>query len=158
MQSIIRTHAKRSDQIEAFYTECLNKSMCQIRRTYEEEECTYMTLRLGEIAGLKRLLPPYSMHDLVKVVRIGLEKAGVRVHRCRDPHHLKVEWGAALRQSTRQAGRMIDSRQKHATADGGVRFIFDGERGTVPMLDVLMNPLKCKQTYLRKQEAIDVTG
>jgi hypothetical protein len=158
MQDVINTHVRRSNQIEAFYVECLDKAMGRIRRTYKEEVCTHMTLRLGEIAGLKGILPPYSMHELVKFVRIGLEKAGVRVHRCRDPHHLKVEWGAALMQSTRQAGRMIDSRQKHATVDGGVRFIFDGERGTVPMLDVLMNPLKCKQTYLRKQEAIDVTG
>jgi hypothetical protein len=156
MQSIIRTHAKRSDQIEAFYTECLDKAMGRIRRAYEEEECTYMTLRLGEIAGLKGILPPYSMHDLVKVVRLGLERAGVRAHKCRDPHHLKVEWGAALRQLSRQAGQMNDSRQKHATADDGVRFIFDGERGTVPMLDVLANPLKCKPPYLCKQEAVDV--
>jgi hypothetical protein len=96
------------------------------------------------------------MHDLVKVVRLGLERAGVRAHKCRDPHHLKVEWGAALRQLSRQAGRMNDSRQKHATADDGVRFVFDEKRGTVPMLDVLTNPLKCKPPYLCKQEAVDV--
>jgi hypothetical protein len=55
MQSIIQTYAKRSDQIEAFYAKCLDKAMGRIRQTYEEEECTYMTLRLGEIAGFSPL-------------------------------------------------------------------------------------------------------
>jgi hypothetical protein len=158
MQSVIDTHIRRSNQVEDYYRECLEKAMGRIKRAYEEEHRTNMTLKLGEIAGLKGILPPYSMHDLVLVVRLGLENAGVRVHRCRDPHHLKVEWEAALKQSTRPSGSAVHIKPKHATADGGVRFIFEGERGTIPMLDVLMNPLKCKQTYPRKQEAIDVTG
>jgi hypothetical protein len=125
---------------------------------YEEEQCTSMILKLGEIAGLKGILSPHSMHDLVKVVRIGLERAGVRAHRCRDPHHLLVQWGNVLKQSTRSYGRATHSKQKHAAANGGPRFIFDGERGSVPMLNVLMNPAKCKKDYICKNGAIDVTG
>jgi hypothetical protein len=101
MQSIIQTHAKRSDQIEAFYTECLDKAMGRIKRAYKEEQCTQMTLKLGEIAGLKGILPPHSMHDLVKAVSIGLERAGVKTYKCRDPHHLLVEWGNVFKKSTR---------------------------------------------------------
>jgi hypothetical protein len=156
MQSVINTHVRRSDQIQAFYNECLEKAIGRIKRTFDEEQSTSMILKVGKIAGLKGILPPHSMHDLVKVVRIGLERAGVQVHRCRDPHHLMVEWGGALRQSTRSSGR--HSKQKHTTADGGVRFIFDGDRGTVPMLDVLINPAKCKPDYICKNGAIDVTG
>jgi hypothetical protein len=81
MQSMINTHVRRSNQVEDFYTECLKKAIGRIKRAYEEEQCTHMTLKLGEIAGLKEILPPHSMHDLVKVVRIGLERVGVRVHK-----------------------------------------------------------------------------
>jgi hypothetical protein len=157
MQDVINTHVRRSDQIQAFYNECLEKSMGRIKRAYEEEQSTSMILKLGEIAGLKGILPPHSMHDLVKVVRIGLERAGVRAYRCRDPHHLMVEWGGALRQSTRSYGRATNSK-KHATANGGVRFIFDGDRGTIPMFEVLANPAKCKPDYRSKNGAIDDTG
>jgi hypothetical protein len=100
------------------------------------------------------------MHDLVKVVRLGLEKAGVKVHRCRNLHHLKVEWGVALRQSTQPSypSGTTTRVDKHAMADGVKRFVFDGDRGSVPLLDMLANPMKCKQAYLCEQEAIDVTG
>jgi hypothetical protein len=158
MQSVTDTHIKRSNLIEEFYKECLEKAMGRIKRSYKEEQCTHMTLKMGEIVGLKGILPPYSMHDLVKVVRMGLERAGVRTHKCRDPHYLMVEWGAALKQSTwGESGKATHNKQKHAMADGGTGFIFDGDRGTVPMLDTLMNPLKCKQSYLHKHEAIDIT-
>jgi hypothetical protein len=103
-------------------------------------------LKLGEVAGLKGILPPHSMGDLVKVVRFGLEKAGVRAYKCRDPHHLLVEWGIVLKQSTRPQ-ISFDKHTKlleHATADGGPRMIFNGDRyDVVPMLDTLQNPLKC---------------
>jgi hypothetical protein len=97
MQSIIDSQAKRSNQIEDFYNECLDKAVNRFKRTYNEERCTSMILKVGEIATLKGFFPPYSMHDLVKVIRFGLEKAGVRVHRCRDPHHLSVEWRGILK-------------------------------------------------------------
>jgi hypothetical protein len=158
MQDVINKHVRRSNQIEEFYMECLEKAIGRIKRAYEEEQCTSMILKLGEIAGLKGILPPHSMHDLVKVVRIGLERAGVRAHRCRDPHHLMVEWGNVLKKSIQPSRGTAHSKQKHVTADGGPRFIFDGERGAVPMLEVLMNPAKCKPDYLCKQKAIDVTG
>jgi hypothetical protein len=141
--------------VEDYYRECLNKAIGRIKRAYEEEQCTQMTLKLGEIAGLKGILPPHSMHDLAKVVRLGLEKAGVRIHRCRDPHHLLVQWGDVLKQSNKPLRGTTHSKQKHATADGGARFIFDGDRGTVPMLEVLMNPAKCKPA---KNGTINVTG
>jgi hypothetical protein len=158
MQDVINTHVQGSDQVEDYTRECLDKAMGRIKRAYEEEECTQMTLKLGEIAGLKGILPPHSMHDLVKIVRLGFEKAGVRAHGCRDPHHLLVQWGDVLKQSTQPSCGTTHSKQKHATADGAARFIFDADRGTVPMLEVLMNPAKCKQAYLCKQKAIDVTG
>jgi hypothetical protein len=159
MHSVINTHVRRSNQIEEFYMECLEKPIGRIKRAYEEEQCTSMILKLGEIAGLKGILPPHSMHDLVKIVRIGLERAGVRAHRCRDPHHLMVEWGNVLKKSTQSSGaRATHTKNKHAAADGGPRFIFDGDRGTISMLEVLMNPAKCKLDYLCKQKAIDVTG
>jgi hypothetical protein len=158
MQSVIETHAKRSNQLEEFYIGCLDKAIGRIKRAYKEEQSTHMILRMVEIAGLKGYLPPYNMHDLVKIVRIGLERAGVRAHRCRDPHHLLVQWGDVLKQSIQPSRGTTHSKQKHAAADGGPRFIFDGDRGTIPMLEVLMNPAKCKQAYLCKQEAIDVTG
>jgi hypothetical protein len=79
MQSIIESQAKRSTQIEEYYNECLDKAVNRIKRTYDEERGTSMILKVGEVAGLKGFLPPYSMHDLVKVVRFGLEKAGVQV-------------------------------------------------------------------------------
>jgi hypothetical protein len=146
MQSVIDAHVQRSNQVEEFYMECLEESMGRIKRSFGEEQSTSMILKLGEVAGLKGILPPHSMHDLVKIVRIGLEKAGVRVHRCRDPHHLKVEWGAALRQSTRPQVR-FDKQTKtleHAIADGGPRYVFNGDRcAQVPMLDALSNPSKC---------------
>jgi hypothetical protein len=145
MQSIIQTHAKRSDQIEAFYTECLDKAMGRIKRAYEEQQCTQMTLKLGEIAGLKGILPPHSMHDLVKIVRIGLERAGVRAYKCQDPHHLLVKWGNVLKESTRPQVRFDKHTRllEHGTADGGPRMIFNGDRcAAVPMLDFLQNPLK----------------
>jgi hypothetical protein len=159
MQSIIGSQAKRSDQIQAFYNECLDKAVNRIKRIYNEERCTSMVLKVGEIAGLQGFLPPYSMHDLVKVVRFGLEKAGVRVHKCRDPHHLSVDWRDVLKKSARPSdAKAIHNKQEHVAADGGARFIFDGERCGVPMLDVLMNPAKCKPEYLCKQKAIDVTS
>jgi hypothetical protein len=158
MQSIFDSHIKRSTEIQDFHLECLEKDIGRIKRTCEEEQCSHMTLKLGDIAGLKGFIPPFSMRDLVKVVRMGLERAGVRAHRCHDPHHLNVDWGSALRQSTRRESvKATHVKQKYATADGGTRFIFDGDRGSVPMLDVLMNPRKCKQGYIRKQEAIDIT-
>jgi hypothetical protein len=80
MQSVINTYVRRSNQVEDYYRECLKKAVNRIKRAYEEEQCTQMTLKLGAIAGLKGILPPHSMHDLVKVVRIGLERAGVRAH------------------------------------------------------------------------------
>jgi hypothetical protein len=89
------------------------------------------------------------MHDLVKIVRIGLEKAGVRAHRCHDRHHLSVSWGDVLKKSTvtqPSGARATPSTQKHAAADGGSRFIFDGEHGAVPMLNILANPMKCRST------------
>jgi hypothetical protein len=113
MQSIMQFHAKRSDQIQAFYVECLDKSIGRIKRAYEDEGCTHMTLKLGGIAGLKGILPPYSMHDLIKVVRIGLDRAGVRAHKCRDPHHLLLEWGGAPRQAINSSGTSTHS--KHVT-------------------------------------------
>jgi hypothetical protein len=159
MHSIIESQAKRSNQIEDFYNECLDKAVNRIKRTYDEEQGTSMILKVGEIAGLKGFLPPYSMRDLLKVVRFGLEKAGVQVHRCRYPHHLSVEWRGVLKHSTQSSGaRAIHSKQKHATADGGARFIFDGDRGTVPMLEVLANPAKCKPDYICKNGAIDITS
>jgi hypothetical protein len=159
MQDVIDAHVRRSNQVENYYRECLEKAIGRIKRAYEEKQCTQMTLKLGEIAGLKGILPPHSMHDLVKVVRLGLKRAGVRAHRCRDPHHLIVEWGSALRQFTQpESAKATHSKRKYTTADGGTRFIFDADRGTVPMLDVLMNPTKCKQAYRHKQEAIDITG
>jgi hypothetical protein len=143
MQSVIKTHVRRSDQIQAFYNDCLKKSIGRIKRTFDEEQCTSMILKLGEIAGLKSILPPHSMHDLVKVVRCGLERAGVRVHKCRDPYHLMVEWGGVLKKSSRMHVT-FDELPKHATADGGPRMIFNGDRCVaVPMLDILQNPLKC---------------
>jgi hypothetical protein len=149
MQSIIDSQAKRSDQIQAFYNECLDKAVNRIKRTYNEERCTSMILEVGEIAGLRAFLPPYSMHDLVKVIRFGLGKAGVKVHRCRDPHHLSVKWRDVLRKSAQPSdAKAIHNKQKHVATDGGPRFIFEGERGGVPMLDVLMNPAKCKTDYL----------
>jgi hypothetical protein len=157
MQDVINKHVRRSNQVEDYYRECLDKAIGRIKRTFDEEQSTSMTLKLGEIAGLKGILPPHSMHDLVKAVRIGLKRAGVRAHRCPDPHHLMVEWGNVLKKSTQSSGaRATHSKHKHAAADGGPRF--DGDRGTIPMLEVLMNPAKCKQAYLCKQEAIDVTG
>jgi hypothetical protein len=99
------------------------------------------------------------MLDLVKVIRFGLEKAGVKVHRCHNPHHLSVGLRGVLKKSAQPSdARATPSTQKHAAADGGACFIFDGDRGTVPMLEVLANPAKCKQAYLCKQKAIDVTG
>jgi hypothetical protein len=149
MQSLIDSQAKRSNQIEDFYNECLDKAVNRIKRTYNEERCTSMVLKVGEIAGLKGFLPPYSMQDLVKVIRFGLEKAGVQVHRCRDPHHLSVEWRGVLKKSAQPSdARATPSTQKHAAADGGARFIFEGERGGVPMVNVLMNLAKCKEAYL----------
>jgi hypothetical protein len=144
--------------VEDYYRECLEKSMNRIKRAYEEEHCTHMTLRLGEIAGLKGFLPPHSMHDLVKVVRLGLERAGVRVHKCHDPHHLSVEWRGVLKKSIQSSSARATNRKKHATVDGRARFIFDGNCGMVPMLEVLMNPAKCKQAYLRKHDAIGVAS
>jgi hypothetical protein len=147
MQSILHTHLKRSNQVEDYYRECLNKSIGRIKRIYEEERCTSMTLKLGEIAGLKGFLPPNSMHDLVKVVRLGLEKAGVRARRCRDPHHLLVEWGDILKESIRPQVRFNKHTEllAHATADGGGRYIFNGDsRAAIPMLDEMTNPLKCR--------------
>jgi hypothetical protein len=158
MQSVINTHVRRSNQVEDYYRECLEKAIGRIKRAYEEEQCTQMTLKLGEIAGLKGILPPHSMHDLVKVVRIGLERAGVRAHRCRDPHHLLVQWADVLKQSTQPSRGTTHSKHKHATADDGARFIFDGDRGTVPMLEVLANPAKCKPEYLCKQKVIEITS
>jgi hypothetical protein len=153
MQSLIDSQAKRSNQIEDFYNECLDKAVNRIKRTYNEERCTSMVLKVDGIAELKGFLPPYSMRDLVKVIRFGLEKAGVKVHRCHDPHHLSVEWRGVLKKSAQPSdARATPSIQKHAAADGGARFIFEGERGGVPMLDVLINPAKCKQAYLCKQE------
>jgi hypothetical protein len=158
MQDVINTHIRRSNQVEDYYCECLAKSMNRIKRAYKEEHCTHMTLRLGEIAGLKGFLPPHSMHDLVKVVRLGLERAGVRAYKCRDPHHLSVEWRGVLKKSTQSSSARATNSKKHATVDGGARFIFDGDRGMVPMLEVLMNPAKCKQAYLCKQDAVDVAS
>jgi hypothetical protein len=57
MQSVIDTHVRRSNQIEEFYMECLEKSIRRIKRAYEEEQCTHMTLKLGEVAGLKDFSP-----------------------------------------------------------------------------------------------------
>jgi hypothetical protein len=86
------------------------------------------------------------MHDLVKIVCIGLERAEVGAYKCRDPHHLLVKWGNVLKQSTRPQ-ISFDKHSKlleHATADGGPRMIFNGDRcAVVPMLDILQNPLKC---------------
>jgi hypothetical protein len=161
MQSMIDSQAKRYSQIKEFYNECLKKAVGRIKRTYTEERCTSMVLKVGKIAGLKGFLPPYCMLDLVKVIRFGLEKAGVKVHRCHDPHHLSVEWrGVSKKPTVTQPSdaRATPSTQKHAAADGGPRFIFDGERGSVPMLNVLMNPAKCKPDYICKNGAIDVTG
>jgi hypothetical protein len=146
MQSVIKTHAKRSNQLEEFYTKCLDKAIGRIKRAYEEEQSTHMILRMGEIAGLKGYLPPYSMHDLVKVVRIGLKKAGVRAHKCHDPHHLSVTWGDVLKKSIRPHVRVDKQSEilEHATADGGPRYIFNGDRcAQVLMLDALSNPSKC---------------
>jgi hypothetical protein len=70
MQDVIDTDVRRSNQVENYYRECLDKAINRIKRAYEEKQCTQMTLKLGEIAGLKRILPPHSMHDLVKVVRV----------------------------------------------------------------------------------------
>jgi hypothetical protein len=146
MQSVINTHVRRSNQVEEFYIECLEKSIGRIKRAYEEEQCTHMTLKLGEVARLKGILPPHSMHDLVKVVSIGLKRAGVKTHKCRDPHHLMVEWENVLKESTRPQVR-FDKHTKlleHGTADGGPRMIFNGDCcAAIPMLDVLHNPLKC---------------
>jgi hypothetical protein len=150
MHSVIKTHAKRSNQLEEFYTECLDKAIGRIKRAYEEEQSTHMILRVGEIAGLKGFLPPYSMHDLVKIVRIGLEKAGVRAHKCHDPHHLSVTWGDVLKKSMRPHVR-VDKQSRpleYATADGGPRITFKGDRGaSVPLLDMIANPLKVKQVF-----------
>jgi hypothetical protein len=146
MQSVIKTHAKRSNQLEEFHTKCLDKAIERIKRAYEEEQSTHMILRMGEIAGLKGYLPPYSMHDLVKIVRIGLEKAGVRAHRCHDSHHLSVTWGDVLKKSMRPHARVDKQSEilEHATADGGPRYIFSGDRcAQVPMLDAFSNPSKC---------------
>jgi hypothetical protein len=146
MQSVINTHVRRSNQVEDYYRKCLIKAMGRIKRTYEEEQCTQMTLKLGEIAGLKGILPPHSMHDLVKIVRLGLERAGVRAYKCQDPHHLLVKWGNLLKKS-RRPQITFDKQTKlleHAAADGGPRMIFNGDRcAAVPMLDILQNPLKC---------------
>lgn len=159
MQSVIKTHAKRSNQLEEFYTKCLDKAIRRIKRAHEEEQSTHMILKVGEIAGLRAFLPPYSTHDLVKIVRIGLEKAGVRVHRCRHPHHLSVDWRGILKKTAQPSdARAIHSKCKHVAADGGARFIFDGEGGGIPMLDVLMNPAKCKPEYLCKQKVIDIAS
>jgi hypothetical protein len=53
MQSVIKAHAKRSNQLEEFYSECLDKAIGRIKRAYEEDQSTHMILRVGEIAGLK---------------------------------------------------------------------------------------------------------
>jgi hypothetical protein len=99
------------------------------------------------------------MHDLVKIVRIGLKKAGVRVHKCRNPHHLYVDWRGILKKNAQPSdAKAIHNKQKHVAADGGSRFIFEGKRSGVPMLDVLMNPAKCKPEYLCKQKVIEITS
>jgi hypothetical protein len=43
MQSMINTHVRRSNQVEDFYTDCLEKAIGRIKRAYEEEQCTQMT-------------------------------------------------------------------------------------------------------------------
>jgi hypothetical protein len=150
MQSIIKTHAQRSNQLEEFYAECLDKAIGRIKRAYKEEQSTHMILRVGEIAGLKGFLPPCSMHDPVKIVCIGLEKAGVRAHKCHDPHHLSVTWGDVLKKSMRPHV-WVDKQSRpleYATADGGPRFAFKGDRGaSVPLLDMIENSLKVKQVF-----------
>lgn len=80
-----------------------------------------MILRLGEVAGLKGMLQPYSMHDVVKVVCKGLKKTGVSIHRCRNPYHLNVAWGDMLKKSTRSSNISFEHIKipKHATADDG---------------------------------------
>jgi hypothetical protein len=120
MQSLIDSQAKRSNQIKDFYNECLDKAVNRIKCTYNEERCTSMVFKVGEIAGLKGFLPPYSMRDLVKVIRFGLEKAGVQVHRCRNPHHRSVEWRGVLKKSAQSSdARATPSTQKHAAVDSG---------------------------------------
>jgi hypothetical protein len=146
MQSVINTHVQKSNRIEELYNQCTDKAMGRIKRTYEEEQCTHMTLRVGEVAGLKGFLSPYSMHDLVKVVRFTLEISGVRVHKCHDPYHLRVDWGGMLKESTCPCVSVAKHIKlpKHATADGGPRYVFNGEHSAaVPMLDLMSNPLKC---------------
>lgn len=146
MHSVINTHVQKSNRIEEFYNQCIDKAMGRIKRTYKEEQCTHMTLRVGDIAGLKGLLSPYSMRDLVKVVRFALEISGVRVHKCHDPYHLRVDWGSMLREFTcpRVPFAKHIKLSKHATADDGPRCVFSGERSAaVPILDLMSNPLKC---------------
>jgi hypothetical protein len=88
------------------------------------------------------------MHDLVKVVRFGLEKAGIRTHRCRDPYHLLLDWGNVLKPKSTRPQVWFDKHTKllqHTIADGGPQCIFNGDRSAaVPMLDVMSNPLKCQ--------------
>jgi hypothetical protein len=127
--------------------------------SYEVMETSIQAVCASKIGTSQERLA--KVRDLVKVIRFGLEKAGVKVRRCQDPHHLSVEWRGVLKKSTvtqSSGARTTLSTQKHAAADGGPRFIFDGDRGTVPMLNVLMNPAKCKPDYICKNGAIDVTG
>jgi hypothetical protein len=58
MQSLIDSQAKRSNQIEDFYNECLDKAVNRIKRTYNEERCTSMVLKVGKIAGFKGISSP----------------------------------------------------------------------------------------------------
>lgn len=120
MQDVIDADVRRSNQVENYYRECLDKAINRIKRAYEEKQCTQMTLKHGEIVGLKRIFPPHSMHYLVKVVRLGLERAGVRAYKCCDPHHLVVELGST-------SGNLLSqSLSKQLIADSDMQRLTEG--------------------------------
>jgi hypothetical protein len=151
MQEMLTAHNKTRNQIRQFYQDCLDKSVNRIKRTFEMEHTHNMILKLGDVAGIKGLLPPYCMGDLVNAVWRGLQKAGIVVHRCKDPYDLLVEWGSVLRRSE-QSSKRIEAcddvrKQQEAVMDAKVaelQYLTSDDL----MLDMLANPAKCK-TYHR---------